>query len=151
MINAFKIFTKEDYKRYRLRGLDAPSISRGTLKTIDKTWNKISKGYNFVIGVGKNDIMFYSVEYFNDNILEGNNKIRTSKEVETLTVGLDVDTKEFKEKLNEMEQQLERLGDKARSVMDVYPNELINKVEDIRARVLADRLTDTIRMLVYKE
>ncbi|EPY2286628.1 hypothetical protein ACXAT6_003907 [Clostridium sporogenes] len=65
----YKIFTRDDYKRYRLSRMKAPSITAGFIKTIEDSWLQTSKGYNFIIGVGKNELMFYSVSYFNEHVL----------------------------------------------------------------------------------
>lgn len=73
------------------------------------------------------------------------------KDIGTLTATVGLNTTEFEEKVKEAEEQLERLGEKAKSVMDIYPKELIEAGEGIGAQVLANMLMDTIRMLVYKE
>jgi len=66
----YKIFTKDDYKRYRVSKLRAENINEGCIKKIDSAWQSISKGFNFIIGVGQeDDLMFWSVEYFNNKIL----------------------------------------------------------------------------------
>ncbi|MGX7745682.1 hypothetical protein [Rhodopseudomonas parapalustris] len=66
----YKIFTKDDYVRYNLSALKACEQDSNIVDNIINLWDKISKGYNFIIGVGINtDLMFYSVEYFNDNVL----------------------------------------------------------------------------------
>ncbi len=139
MQDVFKIFTKEDHKRYMLKDAEDNEVSK-RLKLADKVWGEISKGYNFIIGVGKDEVMFYSVEYFNNNVLEGDNKIKQPKNTETFEVGVELDTTEAKEKLNEIEKQLDRIN---------------YKIEDISLKLgkneLGEILTDTIRMLVYKD
>ncbi|RUT55713.1 hypothetical protein NPD9_1704 [Clostridium botulinum] len=100
----YKIFTRDDYKRYRLSRMKASNITTGTIKFIEDSWNKISKGYNFIIGVGKEEqLMFYSVQYFNEHVLNGKNK---SKD---LTLKLNLDTTEFERKLNKIGNKLEEL------------------------------------------
>lgn len=65
----YEIFTKEKYMEYSLNRLDGIEIKK-SIKGIEERWNKIRKGYNFIIGVGKKpDLMFYSVEYFDKHIL----------------------------------------------------------------------------------
>ncbi|WP_231169737.1 hypothetical protein [Clostridium botulinum] len=68
----YRIYTKEDYKRYLLSNSKAHYM-KGIIEDFEKRWETISKGYNFIIGVGKEDksMMVYSVEYFNDNVLGG--------------------------------------------------------------------------------
>ncbi|MHB9943599.1 hypothetical protein CF065_18785 [Clostridium sporogenes] len=66
----YRIFTKDDYKRYRLSRMKASNISISTIKNIEESWEKTSKGYNFIIGVGQQDnLMFYGIDYFNNNVL----------------------------------------------------------------------------------
>lgn len=61
--NGYRIFTKDDYKRYRLSKTLAHDISAGYIEAINESWNKISKRFNFIIGVGQQDeLMFYSAE-----------------------------------------------------------------------------------------
>ncbi|MGU9539248.1 hypothetical protein ACQX0N_09740 [Clostridium tepidum] len=66
----YRIFTKDDYKRYTLSRMKASNIKKDTVKFISERWENISKGYNFIIGVGKNELMFYSVSYFNEHVLD---------------------------------------------------------------------------------
>ncbi|WP_051540311.1 hypothetical protein [Clostridium ihumii] len=68
-LEEYRIFTKDDYKRYRLSGMKAREISKGAIECINDSFEKIGKGENFVIGVGRDSLMFYSIEYFNKNIL----------------------------------------------------------------------------------
>ena len=61
--NNYKVWSKDEFTKYIL--------SRRVIqkKTIDDTWNKISKGYNFVIAKYKDDIKDYdifSVEKINE-------------------------------------------------------------------------------------
>lgn len=66
----YKIFTKEDFKRYMLSKANASEINKRFISVINEDWDKIRKGYNFIIAVGQdNNLMFYSVEYFNQKIL----------------------------------------------------------------------------------
>lgn len=78
----------------------------------------------------------------------GNNN---NKDIGTLTATIGLDTTEFQEKVNEIEGQLDRLEEKAKEVMKIYPKELIETAEDVKTQILADIITDTISMLVYKE
>ncbi|WP_051539848.1 hypothetical protein [Clostridium ihumii] len=68
-VEEYRIFTKDDYKRYRLAGMKAWEISKGAVEFINDSFEKIGKGEKFIIGVGRDSIMFYSIEYFNKNIL----------------------------------------------------------------------------------
>lgn len=99
MQDVFKIFTKEDHKRYMLKDAEASKVDR-QLKLANKMWNEISKGYNFIIGVGKNDMMFYSVEYFSNEVLGPNQS----------TVTVKLDTEEFDNKLEETKEMIKRFS-----------------------------------------
>lgn len=66
----YKVFTKDDYKRYVLSNQKAYNITNAFIKQCNERWEHISKGFNFIIGVGLEDnLMFYSVESFNSNVL----------------------------------------------------------------------------------
>lgn len=65
----YEIFTKDKYIEYRLNKLDGMDIKKAR-KGIEESWDRIRKGYNFIIGVGKKtDLMFYSIEYFNNSVI----------------------------------------------------------------------------------
>lgn len=67
------ILTKDDYKRYMLSFMKPCDITTKYIKILDENWQIISKGFNFIIGIGQvDDLMFCSVEYFNEKILGGN-------------------------------------------------------------------------------
>lgn len=68
-LGSYRIFTRDDYKKYRLSGMEAWNIRKDTIDFINETFDHISGGYNFIIAIGKCKLMFYSVEYFNKNIL----------------------------------------------------------------------------------
>ena len=60
--NGYQIWTKGEYIRYML------SVGRFRKNRIDKSWQKVSKGYNFVIAIyrkHKNEYDICSVERFN--------------------------------------------------------------------------------------
>lgn len=60
--NGYQIWTKGEYIRYML------SVGRFRKNRIDKSWQKASKGYNFVIAIyrkHKNEYDIWSVERFN--------------------------------------------------------------------------------------
>lgn len=102
----YRIITKEEYKKIRLNSVSALSICKGMIKEIDKDWDRLRKGYDFVIAVGiEGDCMLYSVEYFNERVLNSKNK---SKD---LTLKLNLDTTELESKLNKIEEQLTRIKD----------------------------------------
>ncbi|MHB9949497.1 hypothetical protein CF055_10545 [Clostridium botulinum] len=102
----YRIITKEEYKKIRLNSVSASSICGGMIKEIDKNWDRLREGYNFVIAAGiEGDGMFYSVEYFNEHILNGKDNLKA------LTLKLKLDTTEFKDKLNKTEEQLTRIKD----------------------------------------
>jgi hypothetical protein len=66
----YRIFTKDEYKRYRLSGLEACNITKSFIERLDEQWNHMSKGFKFVIGVGiEGSLMFFDVEYFNKDVL----------------------------------------------------------------------------------
>lgn len=67
--HGYKIFTKEQYKEYILSHMKNIDIVRQMAEHIDALWKKVSKGHNFIIGVGKGELMFYSPEYFDKYIL----------------------------------------------------------------------------------
>ena len=68
---SYEIFTKDDYMRYyltRCRGNETYYSS----KNLSTYWEKLSKGYGFIIATGeRNNPMFYSVEFFNNEVLGG--------------------------------------------------------------------------------
>lgn len=66
----YKIFTKDDYIKYNLSDKKSSFISKEYIKILNDEWDKLSKDFNFIIGVWEeNNLMFCSVEYFNNNIL----------------------------------------------------------------------------------
>ncbi|HDK7182958.1 TPA: hypothetical protein PTV59_002071 [Clostridium botulinum] len=100
----YRIITKEEYKKIRLNSVSASSICEGMIKEIDKNWDSLRKGYDFVIAAGiEGDGMLYSVEYFNGHVLNGKDNSKT------LTLKLKLDTTEFENKLNKIEEQLIRI------------------------------------------
>ncbi|APQ68132.1 hypothetical protein RSJ8_2896 [Clostridium botulinum] len=102
----YRVITKEEYKKIRLNSVSASSICEGMVKQIDEEWDRLRKDYNFVIAAGlKDKPMFYSVEYFNGNVLNGKDKSKA------LTLKLKLDTTEFENKLNKIEKQLTRIKD----------------------------------------
>ncbi|APH24371.1 hypothetical protein [Clostridium botulinum] len=102
----YRIITKEEYKKIRLNSVSASSICEGAIKEIDKNWDRLRKGYNFVIAAGiEGDGMFYSVEHFNEHILNGKDNSKA------LTLKLKLDTTELEDKLNKTEEQLTRIKD----------------------------------------
>ncbi|KEH91575.1 hypothetical protein Z962_p0102 (plasmid) [Clostridium botulinum C/D str. BKT12695] len=82
----YRIYTKEDYKRYLLANSKAECNMNGIIKNFEEHWQRISKGYNFIVGVGKeSSMMVYSVEYFNDNVLgDSEDKHETLKKQVTI-------------------------------------------------------------------
>ena len=64
----YRVMTKDDFIRYRVNRLEACIINKNTFKKIEESWNRIRKGYNFVIAVGNTDLMFYSVDVFNEHV-----------------------------------------------------------------------------------
>ncbi|HCL4578784.1 TPA: hypothetical protein N2D80_003508 [Clostridium botulinum] len=102
----YRIITKEEYKKIRLNSVSASSICEGVIKEIDKNWDRLRKGYDFVIEAGiEGDGMFFSVEYFNEHILNGKDNSKA------LILKLKLDTREFEDKLNKTEEQLTRIKD----------------------------------------
>lgn len=101
----YRVITKEEYKKIRLNSVSASSICKGMIKEIDKNWDRLRKGYDFVIAAGLEDKpMFYSIEYFNEHVLNGKDK---SKD---LTLKVNLDTREFESKLNRIEKKLEKIN-----------------------------------------
>ncbi|MBY6800130.1 hypothetical protein [Clostridium botulinum] len=102
----YRIITKEEYKKIILNNVSAPWIYKRSIKEIDKNWNALRKGYDFVIAAGREEKpMFYSVEYFNEHVLNGKDKSKA------LTLKLKLDTTEFENELNKIEKQLTRIKD----------------------------------------
>ncbi|EJP6471371.1 hypothetical protein NHI66_000619 [Clostridium botulinum] len=100
----YRIITKEEYKKIRLNSVSASSICEGMIKEIDKNWDRLRKGYDFVIAAGiEGDGMFYSVDCFNEHVLNGKDNSKA------LTLKLKLDTTEFEQKLNRIEKKLERI------------------------------------------
>lgn len=66
----YKVMTKDNYIEYMLNKREAETINKNTVSCIIERWNKVSKGYNFVIAAGNcNSSMIYSVDYFNEHIV----------------------------------------------------------------------------------
>lgn len=66
----YRAFTKEDYRRYIL-ATSKENNGYARVDIFDKIWNDISKGYNFIIATGEgNNLHFFSVDYFNNEILK---------------------------------------------------------------------------------
>ncbi|MDB8986927.1 hypothetical protein PN594_18920 [Parabacteroides merdae] len=66
----YKVITKDAYIEYKLNEAKCYGINKNTVGEIIKFWDKLRKGYSFVIAVGKDEYtMFYSVEYFNKHVL----------------------------------------------------------------------------------
>lgn len=61
----YRVFTKDDFIRYFVNSKKACNITKNTFKAAEYNWNVIRKGYNFVIAVGNEDLMFYSIDSFN--------------------------------------------------------------------------------------
>lgn len=64
----YKVVTKEDFIRYKLNNMKASMINKNTMDMLVEKWDKTRNGFNFMIAVGKEELMFYSVEYFNKHI-----------------------------------------------------------------------------------
>ncbi|MDU1456368.1 MAG: hypothetical protein E6912_16395 [Paeniclostridium sordellii] len=64
----YRVITKDDFIRYFVNNRKAPNITKNTFKAAEHNWNVIRKGYNFVIAVGNEDLMFYSIDSFNEHI-----------------------------------------------------------------------------------
>lgn len=60
---AYEVLTKDKYIECRLCGINPCNISKETKKILQDRWDKLRKGYEFVILVGD---MIYSVDYFNE-------------------------------------------------------------------------------------
>lgn len=66
----YRVITRDDFIRYRLSKLSANQITDCTVNNLKKHWDKISCGFNFMIGIGKEDLIFYHPKFFSKNILE---------------------------------------------------------------------------------
>lgn len=81
MDNRYEIWSRIDLIEHRIsKGCDMN-------KALD-SWNKNSKGFNFVVAMyieGINDYMVYSVPYFNERIL-GGQQIRKNVDSEEVSV-----------------------------------------------------------------
>lgn len=64
----YRVITKDDFIRYRVNSREAQNINKNTFKVAEESWNNLRKGYNFVIAVGNKDLMFYSIDSFNEHI-----------------------------------------------------------------------------------
>lgn len=66
----YKVMTKDNYIENVLNNMEAGMINENTISKIEENWDRVSKGYNFVIAVGRYDSsMIYSVEYFNKHVV----------------------------------------------------------------------------------
>lgn len=66
----YEIVTKEQFVKEYLCNIQLYRISPGTRDMLEKRWEKISDGFNFVIKAGN---MHYSVNHFNNKILGNDN------------------------------------------------------------------------------
>lgn len=60
----YRVVTKDDFIRY----MATCNKTENAFKTAKDRWDRIRKGYNFVIAVGNEDLMFYSIDSFNELI-----------------------------------------------------------------------------------
>lgn len=67
--NGYEIFTKDKYLEYQLSRLKPADINKEKIKFFKNHFDKISKEYNFIIGVGEGSKMFYEVEFFNQYVI----------------------------------------------------------------------------------
>lgn len=67
---SYRIYTKEDYRRYLLSNYKIGELET-ILRHFEEHWQTISKGYNFIIGIGKEDrtMDIYDIGYFNNKVL----------------------------------------------------------------------------------
>lgn len=61
----YRVITKDDFIRYFVNSKKACNITNNTFKVAEEAWNKTRKEYNFVIAVGNEVLMFYSIDSFN--------------------------------------------------------------------------------------
>lgn len=64
----YRVVTKDDFIRYMVNSKKASNITKNTFKVLEEAWNKTRRGYNFVIAVGNEELMFYSIDSFNEHI-----------------------------------------------------------------------------------
>lgn len=57
----YRVVTKDDFIRY----MATCNKTENTFKTAKDRWDRTRNGYNFVIAVGNEDLMFYSIDSFN--------------------------------------------------------------------------------------
>ncbi|MBA4509940.1 hypothetical protein H1057_18140 [Clostridium sporogenes] len=141
----YRIITKEEYKKIRLNSVSASSICEGMIKEIDKNWDRLRKGYDFVIAAGiEGDGMFYSVDCFNEHVLNGKDNSKA------LTLKLKLDTTEFENKLDRIEKKLETINRldlnkmKPLHIKDVLEFEKsFNKIKDLVINNHIDMEKDT--------
>ena len=67
-VYGYKIVTKDGFISYHMNNKKPSMINENSFKEAESMWNKIRKGYNFVIAVGKEDLIFYSVKKFNEHL-----------------------------------------------------------------------------------
>lgn len=60
----YRVVTKDDFIRY----MATCNKTENAFKTAKDRWDRTRKGYNFVIAVGNEDLMFYSIDSFNELI-----------------------------------------------------------------------------------
>ncbi|UUR88522.1 hypothetical protein [Clostridium perfringens] len=64
--NEYEVITKEQFVKEYLCSNEPFEVAISFRRELEERWEKISKGFNFVIRAGKN---LYSVDYFNEKIL----------------------------------------------------------------------------------
>lgn len=64
----YRVVTKDDFIRYMVNSKKSSNITKNTFKVAEEAWNKTRRGYNFVIAVGNEELMFYSIDSFNEHI-----------------------------------------------------------------------------------
>lgn len=65
----YRVIGLKEYVEINLSNMSAADINEGVVDSLKSTWEELRKGYNFVIATGGSKPMFYSVPYFNENLI----------------------------------------------------------------------------------
>lgn len=131
ILENYRILTRDKLLE-ELSRRDACRINQRAKDEILRSFDRIAKGYNFIIAVGEPEPMYYSVEYFDKNVLINNlehdecnkdtihnksredmksffryrNSLKSKVDVNTLKVKVELDTSDIDNKLKDLREKL---------------------------------------------
>lgn len=114
ILENYRILTRDKFLEEELSRRDACKINQRAKDEILRSFDRIAKGYNFIIAVGEPTPMYYSVGFFDKNVLINNlehdecNKdtIHNKLNINTLKIKLELDTSDIDNKLKDLREKL---------------------------------------------